>query len=87
MSIRTSDPKKRRSGRLVGQRRFVLGVTIPTILYAGGLSLLPIVWAFALMFFKYSPQRAGGAILGLGGNNPFVGLEHFRAMIEGVAHV
>lgn len=76
---------RRRGGLWVAQRRFVLGVSIPTILYAGGLSLLPILWAVALMFFDYSPQRAGGPILGLGGNNPFVGLDHFRNMVAGVS--
>ena len=74
---------KRRSGVFAGQRRFVLGVTIPTVIYSGGLSLLSIAWAFALMFFEYGPGRAGGPLLGLGGNNPFVGLAHFRNMIEG----
>jgi multiple sugar transport system permease protein len=38
-----------------------------------------------LMFYEYSPGRAGGPILGLGGSNPFVGLEHFRNMIDGVS--
>jgi multiple sugar transport system permease protein len=37
------------------------------------------------MFFDYSPGRAGGPILGLGGSNPFVGLEHFGDMIEGAS--
>jgi ABC-type sugar transport system permease subunit len=37
------------------------------------------------MLFEYSPGRAGGPILGLGGSNPFVGLEHFRNMIGGVS--
>ncbi len=85
MRLRAPRPTRRRSGRLSGQRRFILGVTLPTILYAGAFSLLPIVWALALMFFKYSPGRAGGPILGLGGNNPFVGLEHFRNMVVGVS--
>jgi ABC-type sugar transport system permease subunit len=44
---------------------------------------LTIGWALALMFFEYGPGRAGGPILGLGGSNPFVGLEHFRNMISG----
>jgi ABC-type sugar transport system permease subunit len=37
------------------------------------------------MFFEYSPGRAGGPLLGLGGSNPFIGLEHFRNMISGVS--
>ncbi len=85
MRLRTLRPEKRRRGGLAaGQRRFILGVTIPTILY-GSVGILTIGWAFALMFFKYSPGRAGGPILGLGGSNPFVGLEHFRNMISGVS--
>ncbi len=81
----TLRPVRRNSGRTASQRRFVLGVTFPTILYAAAFSLLPIVWALALMFFEYSPGRAGGAILGLGGDNPFVGLEHFRNMVVGMS--
>jgi multiple sugar transport system permease protein len=84
MSPRASKRAKRRGGLAAGQRRFVLGVSIPTIIYSGGLSVLSILWAFALMLFEYSPGRSGGPILGLGGNNPFVGFAHFRNMIEGV---
>jgi ABC-type sugar transport system permease subunit len=78
--------RKRRSGVRVGQNRFILSVTVPMLLYLGGLTLLPIIWALALMFFDYNPQRVGGAILGLGADNPFVGLEHFRNMIVGTTH-
>lgn len=85
MSVRALRSVKRGGGLAAGQRRFILGVSIPTIIYSGGLSVLSIAWAFALMFFEYSPGRAGGPILGLGGNNPFVGLEHFRNMVEGVS--
>ena len=84
MSARVSNRKKRRGGLAAGQHRFILGVTIPTIIY-GSLGVLTVAWALALMFFKYSPGRAGGPILGLGGSNPFVGLEHFRNMIDGVS--
>jgi multiple sugar transport system permease protein len=83
MGVLARKTGKRRSGVFAGQRRFVLGVTIPTVIYSGGLSLLSIAWAFALMFFEYGPGRMGGPLLGLGGNNPFVGLAHFRNMIEG----
>jgi len=76
---------KRRGGLWVAQRRFILGVSIPTLLYIGGLSLFPLVWALVLMFFDYSPQRVGGPFLGLGGNNPFVGLNHFREMLVGTS--
>jgi len=76
---------KRRGGLWAAQRRFILGVSIPTLLYVGGLSLFPLVWALVLMFFDYSPQRVGGPFLGLGGNNPFVGLNHFREMLVGTS--
>ena len=45
-------------------------------------SLLPIVWAFALAFFDFSPRRTGTPFLGLGADNPFVGLGHFRRMFD-----
>ena len=76
--------KRRGSGVKAGQHRFILSVTIPTVLYTG-IGIFSIGWAFALIFFKYSPGRAGGPILGLGGSNPFIGLEHFRNMIGGVS--
>jgi multiple sugar transport system permease protein len=71
-------------GAHAAQRSFIRSVTTPMILYAGGLTLLPIIWALALMLFDYNPQRIGGPILGLGGDNPFVGLQHFSDMIFGV---
>ncbi|OFW78289.1 MAG: hypothetical protein A2Z48_06135 [Actinobacteria bacterium RBG_19FT_COMBO_70_19] len=69
-------------GREGAQKRFVAGVTLPAIAFMLVFSLLPIVWAFALAFFDFSPRRAGTPFLGLGGNNPFVGLEHFRQMLD-----
>jgi ABC-type sugar transport system permease subunit len=84
MSAGTARLARRRGGLAAGQRRFILSVTIPTILY-GSIGLLTIGWAVVLMLYEYSPGRAGGPILGLGGSNPFVGLEHFRNMISGVS--
>lgn len=69
-------------GRERAQKVFVAEVTAPAIAFMAVFSLLPIVWVFALAFFDFSPRRAGTPILGLGGNNPFVGLEHFRAMLD-----
>ncbi len=82
--MNTARLAQRRGGLAAGQRRFILSVTIPTILY-GSIGLLTLGWALALTVFEYSPGRAGGPILGLGGSNPFVGLEHFRNMINGVS--
>lgn len=69
-------------GREGAQKRFVAGVTLPAVAFMAVFSLLPIVWAFALAFFDFSPRRTGTPFLGLGGDNPFVGLEHFRAMTD-----
>ena len=69
-------------GREGAQKRFVAGVTLPAVAFMAVFSLLPIVWAFALAFFDFSPRRAGTPFLGLGGDNPFVGLEHFKAMTD-----
>lgn len=69
-------------GREGAQKRFVAGVTLPAVSFMAIFSLLPIVWAFALAFFDFSPRRTGTPFLGLGANNPFVGLEHFRAMTD-----
>jgi len=76
--------KKQVSGLRKGQRRFILGVTIPMILYEA-IGVFTLLWAIILMFFKYSPGRKGGPILGLGGSNPFVGLMHFQNMFTGVS--
>ncbi len=84
MSALAAGRAKKRGGLWVSQRRFILSVTIPMILY-GGIGLFTIGWALVLMFFDYSPGRAGGTFLGLGGSNPFVGLEHFSNMIDGVS--
>ncbi|MEX0985400.1 MAG: sugar ABC transporter permease [Actinomycetota bacterium] len=54
----------------------------PAVVYIAAFSLLPIVWAVALTFFDFSPRRTGTPFLGLGADNPFVGLEHFRRMFD-----
>jgi ABC-type sugar transport system permease subunit len=84
MSLLTLQRGKRRGGLWVSQQRFILSVSIPAILY-GSIGFLTIGWALALVFFEYSPGRAGGPILGLGGSNPFVGLGHLRNMVSGVS--
>ncbi len=68
------------SGLRKNQNRFVLGNLTPIMAYMLFFSLFPMVWAVLLGFFDYSPVRAGGGFLGLGGNNPFVGLDNYRAM-------
>ena len=83
-ALRSRAAKRRRGGVKAGQRRFILTVSIPVILYEA-VGIFTIGWALALMFFKYSSGRLGGPILGLGGSNPFVGLEQFRNMVKGVS--
>jgi ABC-type sugar transport system permease subunit len=82
---RPSPPARlRRSGGGIDgpQRRFRWVVLSPTVLYLAFFSLLPIVWVFALSLFSYSPRREGAGIGGLGGDNPFVGLENFKEMFN-----
>lgn len=67
----------------LNHRGFVAGTVTPMVFYLVSLSVLPLLWAFVLAFFDYSPRRAGGPILGLGGENPFVGIEYFRIMLSG----
>ncbi|MBN2499140.1 MAG: sugar ABC transporter permease [Anaerolineales bacterium] len=60
-----------------------LGFTVtPLILYMTFWTAFPMIWGLALAFFEYSARRQGGPILGLGGDNPFVGLRHFRDMLN-----
>ena len=60
-----------------------LGFTVtPLVLYMAFWTLFPMVWGFALAFFDYSARRAGGPILGLGGDNPSVGLQNFQDMLN-----
>ena len=63
-----------------GQHGFVIGAMTPIMAYMLFFSLLPMIWAVLLGFFDYSPTRAGGGFLGLGGANPFVGLGNYKAM-------
>ncbi len=65
------------------QRGMVAGTISPLLFYLLVLSVFPILWAVLLAFFDYSPRRTGGPILGLGGDNPFVGLDYFKEMAKG----
>jgi multiple sugar transport system permease protein len=55
---------------------------VPTLLYIAVFMVLPIVWVVLLAFFDFSPRRTGSPFLGLGLDNPFVGLQHFRGMLD-----
>ncbi|MGH2641861.1 MAG: carbohydrate ABC transporter permease [Actinomycetota bacterium] len=69
-------------GRDGAQKRFVTAVTLPALAFMAIFMVLPIVWVFALSFFDFSPRRTGTPFLGLGADNPFVGLENYRAMFD-----
>lgn len=69
-------------GRRGPERRFVLGSMSPLVAYMAVFSVLPLLWAFALGFFDYSARRDGASLGGLGGDNPFVGLDNFTAMFD-----
>ena len=64
------------------QRRFLMWTVIPMVLYMAFWTLFPLLWGFALAFFDYSSRRAGGPVLGLGGDNPFIGLQNFTSMLN-----
>jgi multiple sugar transport system permease protein len=72
--------RKTEGGIRAGQTGFVAGSMTPIMLFLFVFALLPMIWAFVLGFFDYSPARAGSGFLGLGGLNPFIGLDNYRAM-------
>jgi len=71
-----------RYGRDAAQRIFIVVTVIPLVLYMAFWTLFPMAWGLALAFFEYSARRSGGSILGLGGDNPFIGLKHFQDMLN-----
>ena len=64
------------------QRRFLMWTIIPLVLYMAFWTLFPLIWGFTLAFFDYSSRRTGGPLLGLGGDNPFIGLQNFASMLD-----
>jgi ABC-type sugar transport system permease subunit len=71
-----------RQGLRASQRRFVAWALTPIMAYMIFFSLFPMIWAVVLGFFDYSPVREGGGPLGLGGANPFVGLDNYWMMLS-----
>ncbi len=71
-----------RHGRDSAQKQFVFTTVTPLVLYMGFFTLFPMLWGLALAFFEYSARRSGGPVLGLGGDNPFIGLQNFRDMLN-----
>jgi multiple sugar transport system permease protein len=81
LPLRAARKPKKLSGLRTGQLGFVSGTLTPIMLYMMFFSLLPMIWALILGFFDYSPVRVGSGFLGLGGDNPFIGLGNFRTML------
>jgi multiple sugar transport system permease protein len=74
----------RDTGKLTAkQRRFAYTSLVPILLYIGLFSLFPIVWAVVMGFFSYTPIREGSGFLGLGGANPFVGINNYIELFTG----
>lgn len=71
------------SGLMKPQRRFAYASLVPVMLYVGLFSLLPITWAALMSLFSYSPIREGSGLLGLGGANPFIGIDNFIELAIG----
>ena len=65
-----------RSKLLRSQHRFAAVSLTPIMVYMMAFTVLPMIWAVVITFFRYSPTREG-AFLGLGGGNPFVGLRNY----------
>jgi multiple sugar transport system permease protein len=76
---------KRKGGINARKRAFILSIIIPTVILSLVWTLFPIIWSMILMFYNYNPGRVGGPFLGLGGTNPFIGLENFQNMIIGTS--
>jgi multiple sugar transport system permease protein len=72
------------SGKLTAhQRRFASRGIAPILLYVMVFSLFPILWALTMSFFDYTPIREGSWFLGLGGQNPFIGIENYLELFTG----
>ncbi|GAP08656.1 MAG TPA: sugar ABC transporter permease [Anaerolinea thermolimosa] len=68
-------PKK---GSLFRRQHLFAGVTLtPIMVYMMFFTMVPMVWGILITFFRYSPTRAGEGFLGLGGANPFVGINNY----------
>ena len=71
------------SGRDRAIKIFLAATVIPMVLYMAFWSLFPILWGFTLSLFEYSARRAGaGGFLGMGGANPYIGLQHYVNMLD-----
>ena len=74
---------RRFSGVTGKQKLFVGSALTPVMLYLMFWVLFPIIWVILLSFFQYSDRAGGGGLLGLGGENAFIGLDNFKEMFIG----
>lgn len=65
------------------QRRFAVVGLLPILIWVSVFVLFPILWVALMSLFSYTPVREGGWLLGLGGNNPFVGLGNYIEIFSG----
>ncbi|MDW8226567.1 MAG: sugar ABC transporter permease [Anaerolineales bacterium] len=65
------------------QRRFAFWSLVPILIWVLVFVLFPIFWVVLMSLFSYTPIREGGWFLGLGGNNPFVGLGNYEELFTG----
>lgn len=65
------------------QRRFAFWGLLPILVWVLVFVLFPIFWVMLMSLFSYTPIREGGWFLGLGGNNPFVGLGNYQELLTG----
>src|SRR5215212_6366184 len=71
-------------GKLMAhQRRFAYASLMPLLLYLGLFTLFPVVWAVVMSLFDYTPIREGSGFLGLGGANPFIGIDNYLELFTG----
>lgn len=71
----SAPPKK---GSLFRRQHIFAGSTLaPIMIYMMFFTLIPMLWGVLITFFRYSPTRVSEGFLGLGGANPFVGLNNY----------
>jgi len=71
-------------GKLMAQqRRFAYASLAPILFYMGLFTLFPILFAMVMSFFSYTPIREGTGFLGLGGANPFIGIDNYIELFTG----
>jgi ABC-type sugar transport system permease subunit len=73
---------EKKIGLRAGQAVFVYGILILTMAFMACFTFFPMAWGAVISLFRYSPAAVGEGFLGLGGNNPFVGVRHYTTMLS-----